>query len=331
MVFFAVLFSRLNGAQAECPTIVLIESDPSTKSDVEAQLQGLEIETKPLGDCGSWLATIEKRANGYSLLVTSASGAEYLRNVSSLETIVTLIDTQVRDTTIHPLDDIENTEPASEPASPTIETPKTNEPSDKATAEQSESVVAPKTSAKTPKQRQFHIQLLFEAAFAYDRTFWMGPKLAGCAEIGSFCLGAQIRYAGDSNLTGGDTARDTNRILLDGALSAQLPITWGIVTLSPGVNIGAGYYSTWSPDGTPLGQHGGFRIDATLALAVAVTPKLLVEVIGICAGLSVPVHEDRQAQTENVDAYTIPEPRGFLRGGIGIRYLVPYRHRTRRS
>ena len=66
-----------------------------------------------------------------------------------------------------------------------------------------------------------------------DGGLWRGGRVHGCVDVGSWCLGALVRYAVDT------TAQSfVSRSALETLLMVDRPFHWGRLTLSPGAALG---------------------------------------------------------------------------------------------
>ena len=302
---------------SECPCIVLLHGEKDAVEAVSNHLRALNIETSPRTGCPVVVATVEMGDETYILRMSTHTDPDYVREVASSETVAVLIDGQVRDT----LADL------------SLETEHGDIRAEKRSTGASEIPKAPVTSPAdgTPPAttRVLLTQAIFESAYAFDDTLWFGAKVSACGTAGPLCIGVTFRYSHDNARTGVSEKYGNKRFILDMLLSAHLMITWEKVALCPGVAIGGGYYGVWTRmgrdhDEEKLSDHGGFRASLFVSLLVRVTERLYVEVLGLSGSLSLPIHQDTFPGDEANPGFSITEPRGFLRGGVGIRYGLPF-------
>jgi hypothetical protein len=302
---------------SECPCIVFLRGDKDAVEAVSNHLRALSIETSPRTGCPAVVATVEVGEGTYILRMSTRTDPDYLREVTSSETVAVLIDAQVRDTLADLSEETERgdtqteTRPAGTSALPKART------------------APPVDRTPLATERMLLTQALPEMAYTFDNTLWFGVKVSACATAGPLCIGVTFRYSHDDATTGVSEKYGNKRFILDVLLSAHLIMTWGKVVLCPGVGIGGGYYGVWvrmgqDHDEKNLSEHGSFRASLFVSLLVRVTERLYIEVLELSGALSLPRHQDTFPGDEANSGFTIVDPRIFLRAGIGLRYGLPF-------
>jgi hypothetical protein len=336
VVYIAVILVGTGGElfASECPCIVILRGDEDAVAAVSERLHKLNIETSPRADCPALVATVLAGDRTYILRMSTRTEPNYVREVARTETVAVLIDAQVRNTVADLSIEIENGDGNATRSDDVSEPPKAS-PADRAAASQTptaDRAAASQTSTvdRTPfeTERGILTQAVFESTYAFDRTVWLGGQASACAMLGPLCIGVAFRFAHDDALTGISDKYGAKRFTLDGSILVHLSMAWGRVALSPGVCIGGGVYWVYARMGGDhdekyLGEHRGFRASFFVSIMIRVTRQIYVEALELSSSHSLPGHRDTYAGDAANPGFTIYEPKGFLRAGIGIRYRLP--------
>jgi hypothetical protein len=198
-----------------------------------------------------------------------------------------------------------------------------------------------------------------EASVGFDGSTWFGGNLSGCGRLGPVCIGAMARVAFDSMLTGDSKSMATNRTGVDLLVIADFPMKWGIITFIPGIGVGAGWVRASRYVDTPIAKKADeedddeedddddtddnndddddtndeteyartkkdmdridMRLNAHMFLGFQLSQRFVL-VIGISADVLLFAHTAPYVveQTEIAG-----EPRGFVRGVLGLRFGAP--------
>lgn len=181
-----------------------------------------------------------------------------------------------------------------------------------------------------------------EATAGSDLSTWFGARLGVCRRLGPACLGGVIRFGWDPGLTGDSEELRTRRVGLDGLLSADFPIEWPRVAVTPGIGLGGGWIRSTGSTGNDENEHeeeddsgqddtgqgsdeddeevhedaGGLRVDLHVTIAIAIAAGLSLDLV-LSAGLSV---FGRYDSYNDDDGSLAGEPRGAARAGLGLGY-----------
>ena len=337
VIYIAVMLLGTGGElfASECPCIVILRGDEDAVAAVSEQLRKLNIETSPRADCPALVATVLAGDGTYILRISTRTEPNYVREVARTETVAVLIDAQVRSTVTDLSAEIENGDDnaarfdhASD-LSAEIENGNGNATRFDDVSEPPKASQA-STADRTPFEtgRGILTQAVFETAYAFDKTLWWGGQASACAKLGPLCIGVAFRFAHDDAHTGISNKYGAKRFTLDGSILVRLWMAWGRVALSPGVSIGGGVYWVYARMGEDhdekyLDEHGGFRASFFVSLMIRITRRLYVEVLELSSSHLLPGHRDTYAGDAANPGFTIYEPKGFLRAGIGIRYRLP--------
>lgn len=94
------------------------------------------------------------------------------------------------------------------------------------------------TIASAPRARRVEVGAALDGGVSNDRGVWGGVRARGCAMVGDACLGAQIRYARDTELAGDTAALENGRTALDLTVTVELPLERDRWSIAPAVGIG---------------------------------------------------------------------------------------------
>ena len=165
-----------------------------------------------------------------------------------------------------------------------------------------------------------------ETSVATDGSLWLGVTAGLCFRIGPACAGALVRVSNDAATFGESREMKTGRLGTDVLLGAGLPIHKGRLTILPGIGVGVGWLRTTALNAVaPSGSDGvdvdggGLRASATTQLSIAVSRSTAID-LGMAADVSPVAHT---ALYREGSSFLAGEPRGFVRGGVGVRVGLP--------
>lgn len=228
--------------------MVNIEADPDLSAALGQALGTRGIAVSGPATCPALRAQVRRRGPQLSVTVLEADGRQSSREVSGVEAAATFIESWARS-------DISASLRAVRPYE--IQTPP-------APAE------AP---APRPQRPRFALRLALEAAYATDRSAWLGASVLGCLRLGPACAGLLLRSAG--SVSQGTDIHAQNRVATDLLVAVRFPIAlrWPWLMLEPGLSLGVGWLRE-APDPmyqlTEAVDFGGLRagIDFTASLGL---------------------------------------------------------------
>lgn len=161
-----------------------------------------------------------------------------------------------------------------------------------------------------------------QAAVASDGSVWGGLELAGCVRLGRVCAGALARWNVELQSEERRENAQAERRSADLLVGADLPLSFGRVTLTPGLAAGVG----WMHNGAFRVSErridedsGGLRLAARLTVSMRLRGRW-----GIDLGATLDASPLARTESYVVEAVTIPgEPRVYLRGMLGLRWGAP--------
>lgn len=279
------------------------------RAAVVEELAARGISSRPIAGCPAVDARIGSSSVGLLVTITDAYGRTSERTANGPAAAATLIESWVRTD-------------LSAPLLPTRAVASTRMRQVEEKDEPSLAMPMPPADAGS----NISLAASAETSLATDGSLWLGVTVGLCLRVGPACAGVLVRVSNDGGTFGESHEMRTGRFGTDVLLGAGLPIRRGRLTLIPGAAVGVGWLRTsaLSPtvdvggDGVDV-DGGGLRASASLRLSIAVTHTLAAD-FGIAADLS-PV-----AHTAPFNADSTPlagEPRGFFRGGVGVRWGVP--------
>ena len=327
-LFLACTLFAPRADSESCPPIATVEGDPAEAAALEQVLRGDGLETSPMGACPAVRVHVARRGDAISVFIEDADGRSSAREVGTVEAAAALVESWARRDLSFA--DLEGRLGAPGPAAAGAEAATTGTTPPPPTGGTPES--APEASRSV-----FRVGLAAEASGGFDGSAWFGGRLGGCVRLGPACVGLTGRAAYDPGVAGDTEALGGQRFALDGLAVADFPVEWEKVSFVPGIGIGGGWirsfgYAIHDEEGDNTGENedesnkadvvedaGGLRIDAHLALLVFLGRRLALE-LALGAGISVPSHTSPYSGD---GLYLAGEPRGFVRGGLGLMYGAP--------
>jgi hypothetical protein len=164
--------------------------------------------------------------------------------------------------------------------------------------------VAPPSSP----HRGLHLFVGLESALGNDQSRWLGFHAGGCWMLGPACLAVRVR---ESNRTD-EQAMEPWRESWEMIVGIDVPLAIGRWSVEPGIGFGPSGMRTRGI--TDREYTNGIRGEAHVTVSIPVARLFAVDV-HVAANLLQPVHFD-----ERGDGTLPPEPWGFARLGVGLRY-----------
>jgi len=299
-----------------------VEGHGPEREIVARELRERGISTAPTPGCPFVSAHISESQGGLGLVIVDASGRTSARRVNGALAAATLIESWARtdlNAALLPTERVAPAEPASPRWSATAERP--------VLADSDPRLAMPASSSEPAVGWKISMSADAETSLATDGSLWLGVAAGLCFRVGPACAGAIIRVSSDSGASGESREMQTGRLGTDVLLGAALPIQRGRLTLLPGVAFGVGWLRTTALSAPPVPGEtdgvdvdgGGLRASASMRLSVAVYRSVAFD-FGVAADLSPIAHTGEFTESSHLLA---GEPRGFLRGGVGLRVGVP--------
>jgi hypothetical protein len=290
-----------------CGPSALLEGDGPSLEAVARDLEQLGIATAPPPECASVRVHVEGTPYGLAVKIVDAYGRASERVTSGPAAAATLVESWARTAVLAPL----------------LPRRTAGRPADPPDPDEAPTIATPAMPARD--RREVSIAASAETSMATDRSVWVGVTAGVCLTVGRACAGALARVSVDSEVSGDSRTRHSDRLETDVLLGAWLPLRFERLTLAPGMALGVGWLRTAAPhttsaDGDPVdADAGGLRVSASLRLSYAVTPTLAVD-LGVATDVAPLAHTGPYAMDGIVLA---GEPRGYLRGGLGMRWASP--------
>lgn len=288
-----------------CPPTALVTGEPTLVEAVLTSLErrGIALEAAP--DCPAVAVRIDRTATGLRVSIRDPDGRRSERVVSDADTAAALVESWARPELGAPSH--------ARPAAATV-TARARDPETPATLQP--------VIVYAAQPRPIAVAATTTASVASDGSAWLGLDAGACVQIGPVCAGAMVRTRLDSEVVGASERQETSRLGVDLLLTADRPSLWGRTRLRPGIGAGVGWLRSRSnPDGATPGQRvefdaGGLRLDAHLAVSFPIRRHVSLE-LDLSVDVSLLAHT---APYQDEGVTLAGEPRGFLRGGIGLRY-----------
>jgi hypothetical protein len=314
-----------------CAPAAVVSGDPATAAAVRQLLAARGIATAVADGCPAVRAEVAPAGGAILTAITDEYGRSSARVVDGPEVAAVLIESWARSDLSADLLD-----------APTVAAATALAPTASSVVVTEEDALAGDWPAPTPGAGGWTgwLGLVGETTIGLDRSSGFGTRLGACGRVGPACLGGLVRFGYDPGLSGSSELLQTRRVALDGLLLVDFPLEWPRVTLAPGLGLGGGWSRssrtfTGSDDAVGGGEQvgdnqdegevegrveedsGGLRVDAHVALAIALTAGLSLDVtlsIGLSAlgKYGVYYYED--------DTHMAAEPRAGARAGLGLSY-----------
>jgi hypothetical protein len=274
----ATLVAVRGSARAECVAL-------SGAEELIRPIAALLVERGIVLEDACTQVVVERRGTVLAITVDHTDG-QVERTVSELETVATVIESFVRDSTSSLLPIRER---------PTSRVVIVREP-------------MPQPAARAPGVQVF---TGVETSVGSDHSNWLGGMVGVCITLGPICAAARIRHASAFEDTGvkPNEVRRSSEILL----GLDVPFALGRrVTLSPGFAAGIG--NSWMKDarGTRIGETGGLRADVHATVTLGLSKKWALDFSAAF---------DLTQETHTEAEMSIPtEPFALLRFGVGVRW-----------
>jgi hypothetical protein len=298
-------------AASTCDPAVEVLGDSSEVVAIVADLERRGIKTSPVVECPVVRARIERKVGGIGVAIVDADGRTSERTANGVAAAATLIESWTRTDVVAPL-----LAPRPEPVPSAAPVPTTASPTTQ--------VPIAVTSRPTVATPALSLTASAETSLATDGSIWFGLSVGVCLRIGPACAGALARVSNDLGFSGESQDSHTGRLATDVLIGAGLPIRRGRLTLMPEMAVGVGWMRTKaltsSIGGDPVDvDSGGLRASASIRMSLSVSTNIALD-LGISADVAPLAH------TAPYDTQVIllaGEPRGYLRGGLGIRIGAP--------
>ena len=218
VVSLAFLVGTTAYVRAECePTAVPI-GDPALVRSISERLAANGVATRPAEGCPAVRVNVERRGEQLHLEMTDSFARTAQRDVRDVATAAAIIESWT----------LQEIEQGAVPALATREVAATSVPAP-----------VPTTSIS-----RVGIAATFESSVGDNGSLWMGGTIAGCARLGSVCIGGVLRGARDTHASG-DTAGSSphHGDELHALATVSLPRRLGSLVVSPGIGLGYGHLS----------------------------------------------------------------------------------------
>jgi hypothetical protein len=305
------------GDPSECAPAATVDGGGSARGLVLEELRARGIRTSAPAGCAVVTAQLAESPDGLVVGIVDEYGRTSERHANGPAAAATVIESWVRSDLSASLLTARNVSPPALARSERI-------PRSTAPAVDTEPALAmPATASSKVPGSGISFSASAESSIATDGSLWLGVNAGLCFQIGAVCAGALVRVSNDAAILGESREMQTGRLGTDVLLGAALPIRKGRLTMLPGVAVGVGWLRTTAlnaaPDPTQSDgvdvDGGGLRASASLRLSLAVTRSLAID-LGMAADVAPVAHT---SEFKEGQALMAGEPRGFIRGGLGVR------------
>jgi hypothetical protein len=304
---------------ADCEPTATVEGGGPARAQVVRELRSRGIATMRVEGCAFVSAQIEASGSGLAVVIVDAYGRTSERSVNGPVTAATLIESWVRTDVSAALLSTTAVAPAAPVPAERRLAPRPSVPEE----------VQPTLTMPAANPRpgsQVSLTAGAETSVATDGSLWLGITAGLCFRVGPVCAGALVRVSDDSRTFGESREMRTSRLDTDVLLGASLPIRKGRITLLPGLGVGIGWMRTTASNAAAGSAAEGFDIDggglrasAGLQLSIAVTRSVAVD-LAMSGDVSPVAHT---GMFDEGGYMLAGEPRGFVRGGVGVRVGLP--------
>lgn len=230
--------------------------------------------------CAVVEARVEARDGAIAISIESMQAIE--RAVREVETAATVIESFARDD-----------------AAPLLATRAVAAPA----------AVAPKRAVPPPERhRGLHLFAGLESALGNDESRWLGFHAGGCYMLEVVCLAARVRTSNRTDEQDMEPWRES----WEAIVGIDVPFGIGRWSIEPGIGFGPSGMRTRGT--TDKAYTNGIRGEAHVTVSIPVALRFAVDV-HVAANLLQSVHFD-----DHGNGTLPPEPWGFARLGVGLRY-----------
>lgn len=175
-------------------------------------------------------------------------------------------------------------------------------------------------AATAPRARRIEIGAALDGGVSIDGAIWGGVRGRACAMVGDACVGALVRYARDTEVTGDSATLENGRSALDLTVLVELPLErdrWSVV---PAVGLGQSSLTAVRDlvDEQETEQSSAVHAFAGMAAGLHVAGAWRARLdLGIALS---PFATARLGEVDGVDRQlaALPKARGWL--GLGLAY-----------
>jgi hypothetical protein len=231
--------------------------------------------------CATVEARVEQRDATIAIAIDSTQAIR--REVREVETAATVIESFARDD-----------------AAPLLAARDVRRPTPPPTAAQ------PEPPAHKPRGLRVFAGL--ESAIGSDESRWFGLHLGGCWMLDVVCLAGRVRTSNRTDEHEMEPWRESWEVLV----GVDVPFAIGRWSIEPGIAFGPSGMSTRGAEDRE--DTNGIRGEAHVTVSIPVASRFAVDV-HVAANLLQSVHFDERSH-----GTLPPEPWGFARLGVGLRY-----------
>ena len=307
------LANRVARASGCGPAAEVRGSEPEVVA-IAAELERRGVTTVETAECPVVVrARIGRKVGGLSVAIVDLDGRASERTANGVAAAATLIESWTRTDVVAPL-----LAPRPESMPPVAGlAPKAASPA----AQPPSAVTLKPSEALAPA---LSVTASGETSLATDGSIWFGLSVGVCLRIGPTCAGAFARVSDDAGFSGGSQDSHTGRLATDVLIGAGLPMRRARLTFLPGMAIGVGWMRTKALTSSIAGDtvdvdSGGLRASASMRISFDVSTNVALD-MGIGADLAPLAHTGPYEAEATLLA---GEPRGYVRGALGIRIGVP--------
>jgi hypothetical protein len=216
-----------------CAPAARVEGDPELAARIDELLVASGVSTAGQTSCPMTVAKVSRSGSGIALDIRDGAGRTSERSIDKPSTAAVLIESWARTDTesglLDPIHVAASAEPAAELAKE---------------AQQPEQPISAGAAVSA------------EGSLATGGAFWYGARVAGCAVVGDFCLGAIGRFGSALSAKVGPD--------LEAAVLASIEVPWrlGRLILAPGLAFGARWQRGVAPTVVD-NDAGGYGSDAS--------------------------------------------------------------------
>jgi len=331
VVALRVLAILASAAFADGVASVALDGDSEVGSAVAQFLADRGIRVVSSAGTESVQVHVQPDPAGIRLFIYDRNGHAIERIVANAEVAAAVVESWVRDDLARSLLDPHEVSTTVNAAIVT-EAPLPPAPSSASGPAVASAASAP---AHPGARSRLSVTVVGDTSLATDGSLWIGAALGACVHVGSFCVGSEVQFTGDTAATGNigalytvpsdnsnaactEPRRKLTRMGSNALITADLPLRVGAGTIGLGIGLGASWLST----DAVLDQHSG----STTTVGLVAEPRILFSwplTWGLAADVSLRAAISPFAHRKHLasNGFDLPgEPLGFLHAGLGLRY-----------
>lgn len=220
-------------AEPECAPSMWVTGDAELAAEVARTLRARGGAVSDNGECGTVRADVARSNESVVVRITDVDGRTVERTAADPGAAATFIESWA-------LHDLTDPLLAARYHKPGVQMGDADKPHDIPEPPPLEVETANKPiPAQTSR---LDLDVGFDFGFGSETSIWTAVRVSGCVMFHDVCVGALVRYAQDTHVSGDGADLGTEREFLETLLTFEIPIERGAIDYKPGIGIGQAAY-----------------------------------------------------------------------------------------